>query len=314
MGESDRYIEYRGKYRSPGVHFNINSPVVLLIIFNFSIFLFIQFLSFGKLAGDTSVVPFFTAQVNTFFVPQTFAQLVTQPWSVITYSFFHYSFLTIVSNMLWLWCFGSILQSIVGNRHTFPVYLYGAIAGAIAFTAICQSMNTQVVFSYPYLFGANAAIMAVAVGATAIAPDFKILQQLRGGIPIWILTAIYIVIDLIGMRAGAAVLPFYISHIAGALVGFLYMVSYKRGYNWGAWMNKAYHSVTNMFNPNKKTKKSTIKEKVFYNIGNRNPYHKTSHVTQQRIDEILDKISQKGFSHLTEEEKNILKRAGEEEL
>lgn len=315
MGESDRYIEYRGRYRQPGINFNINSPVVLLIIFNFSIFLFVQFLSFGKLAGDTAVVPFFNERINTFFVPGTFGKLITQPWSAITYSFFHYSLLNITGNMLWLWCFGSILQSIVGNRHTFPLYLYGAVAGAVVFTLASQSLGMQAATVYPYLFGANAAIMAVAVGACTIAPDFKILQQLGGGFPIWILAAVYIIIDLIGMRSGAPVMPFYLSHIAGAVIGFAYMLSYKKGYNWGGWMNKAYYTFMNLFNPDKKKRKpASVKEKVFYNTGTRQPYHKTAHITQQRVDEILDKISQKGFNHLTEEEKNILKRAGEEEL
>ena len=44
------------------------------------------------------------------------------------------------------------------------------------------------------------------------------------------------------------------------------------------------------------------------------PFNKTANVTQQRVDEILDKISQKGYHFLTDEEKSILKRAGEEEI
>jgi hypothetical protein len=36
-------------------------------------------------------------------------------------------------------------------------------------------------------------------------------------------------------------------------------------------------------------------------------------VTQQRIDEILDKINQQGYRFLTDEEKDILKRAADEE-
>ena len=55
-------------------------------------------------------------------------------------------------------------------------------------------------------------------------------------------------------------------------------------------------------------------EKVFYKSDGRKPYHKTSNVTQQRVDEILDKINQKGYHFLTDEEKNILKRAAGEDL
>jgi len=46
----------------------------------------------------------------------------------------------------------------------------------------------------------------------------------------------------------------------------------------------------------------------------RQPYKKTPNITQQRIDEILDKINQKGYRFLTDEEKELLKRASEEDL
>jgi hypothetical protein len=69
----------------------------------------------------------------------------------------------------------------------------------------------------------------------------------------------------------------------------------------------------NLFNPYKKPSKEKIKETVFYNTGKRKPYEKTTHITQQRVDEILDKISQKGYHFLTEEEKAILKKAAEDD-
>jgi hypothetical protein len=52
---------------------------------------------------------------------------------------------------------------------------------------------------------------------------------------------------------------------------------------------------------------------LFYKSNTR-PFTKTPNLTQQRIDEILDKIGQKGYHALSEEEKELLKRAGEEEL
>jgi len=78
------------------------------------------------------------------------------------------------------------------------------------------------------------------------------------------------------------------------------------------WMNNLYDWFMNLFSPNKKqTSVRSIKEKVFYNVGNKNPYKKVSTVTQQRVDEILDKINQQGYHFLTDEEKDILKRAAE---
>ena len=56
----------------------------------------------------------------------------------------------------------------------------------------------------------------------------------------------------------------------------------------------------------------SFKEKIFYTTGNRPPYEKKSTITQQRVDELLDKISQKGYHFLTDEEKEFLKRASKE--
>ena len=76
-------------------------------------------------------------------------------------------------------------------------------------------------------------------------------------------------------------------------------------------MNNLYDWFNNLFNPSKPVKK--MKHELFYK-SKRAPYTKTPNLTQQKIDEILDKINQKGYSHLTEEEKELLKRASQEDL
>ena len=61
----------------------------------------------------------------------------------------------------------------------------------------------------------------------------------------------------------------------------------------------------------KKGKK--IKTQLFYKSSSK-PYKKTSNITQQKIDDLLDKINQKGYNSLTEDEKEILRRASKEDL
>jgi len=120
-------------------------------------------------------------------------------------------------------------------------------------------------------------------------------------------TVVFFVIDLAGVVSQSAAQPIY--HIGGAAAGFLFVLLLRNGNDAGAWMNNLYSWFINLFNPDKN--RNTIKERVFYNTGNRTPYNKTSNVTEQRIDEILDKINQKGYDFLTKEEKDILKRASE---
>jgi DNA-binding IclR family transcriptional regulator len=75
--------------------------------------------------------------------------------------------------------------------------------------------------------------------------------------------------------------------------------------NFASWIN-------DLFNPEKKLASKSEKQKLHYRAHEK-PFVKTPHITQQRIDELLDKINQKGYSSLTEEEKEFLKKASAED-
>jgi hypothetical protein len=78
-------------------------------------------------------------------------------------------------------------------------------------------------------------------------------------------------------------------------------------------MNNVYSWFVNLFNPDRKKlpAHTSVKEKVFYNTHGQKPFVKRPVITQERIDEILDKINQKGYPLLSEEEKDILRKARE---
>jgi hypothetical protein len=87
----------------------------------------------------------------------------------------------------------------------------------------------------------------------------------------------------------------------------------RRGKDWGGWMNNFYDWTSNLFDPDKPQKRKSIKSQLFYKATVQ-PFKKTPTVTQQRIDDILDKINQKGYHSLTEDEKEILKKASQDDL
>ena len=153
--------------------------------------------------------------------------------------------------------------------------------------------------------------MAIAVGVTAISPGYRIFPMLFGGIPIWVLTLIYLIIDLAGIPLSNP--GGHIAHLAGALTGFVFIYSFQRGYDWSEWMNNFFDWVNNLFNPDKPKKGRDIKQELFYKSKTK-PYQKTPNITEQRVNEILDKINQKGYNSLSDEEKDLLKRASQENL
>lgn len=310
MGESDRHIEYKQqKYR-----FTLGQPdnaLMWLFVFNVAFFLILLTIKAAVSVNDNSEAVFLSDVVPWFEIPFEISKLGGRIWTLLTYMFSDVEVLRTVSNMLWLWAFGSILQNITGNKKLIPVYLYGGFFGAIFFIIANLIIPVNSQGAAPInLLGANAAVLAVAVAATALAPNYRLFRHINGGIPIWVLTVIYILIDLAAVTKGPMTIP--VAHIGGAIAGLLFVVLLRKNIDGSVWMNKLYHTFINLFNPHKHKKNDSVKEKVFYNTGNRSPYKKTSNVTEQRVDEILDKISQKGYDQLTKEEKEILKKASED--
>jgi membrane associated rhomboid family serine protease len=249
--------------------------------------------------------------LSLFSLPADFSNMMSRPWTIITHMFVHDNFWKILANMLWLWTFGYIMQDMTDSKKIVPVFIYGAIGGAIAFMLaynLLPSLHAQMPFANA--MGASAGVMAIAIATTMISPGYRIFPMIGGGIPLWVLTAFYIVSDL-------ATISFsdtgnLIAHIAGAVTGFLFVFFLRMGFDWSKWMNNFFDWVNNLFNPDKPKKGKNTKEELFYRSSG-TPYKKTPNLTQQRVDEILDKINQEGYDFLTEEEKELLKRAGRED-
>ena len=104
-----------------------------------------------------------------------------------------------------------------------------------------------------------------------------------------------------------------IPHAAAGLMGFTFVKLLNKGVDLGAWMNKLARNITALFIPKKKQENS-IKHTAFYDQGKKEPFTKKVNLTQQRIDNILDKINQQGYEKLTDEEKKILNRASKEDI
>ncbi|MFN8249536.1 MAG: rhomboid family intramembrane serine protease [Ferruginibacter sp.] len=314
MGEADRYSEYKKIKRNKFTLGQDGNALVALFTLNVIFFLVLLM---------AQVVYFFYQQtpqlynaqvVQWFELPSSLSKLSERPWTILTYMFSDtgQNLIRIISNMLWLWAFGYILQEMTGNDKLIPIYIYGGVLGGIVFIAANYLIPPlRILGNSTALLGANAGTMAVAMATTTLSPNHKFFTQIRGGIPIWVLMAAYLFIDLVGVASLNA--AYSLSHLAGATAGFVFVLLLRKGKDGSVWMNRLYDWFINLFNPNKKSK-TPVKEKVFYNTGNRTPYSKQAIVTQQRVDEILDKINQKGFEFLTEEEKKILKKASEEDL
>ena len=306
MGESERYREKRFSRISLG---DDNNALMALVGINALIFISFGLIQVIYYMTESSATVFQYEILRWAILPAKLSTLAIMPWTVFTYMFVHVGFFYTLINMMWLWVFGSILQNMSGNQRIIPIYIYGGFAGALFFIAANYAMPAlRDNIEYATMLGANASIIAIAVAATTFTPGYKLFRMLNGGIPLWVLTILFIIIDLAGSAGTATKL----AHLGGGLAGFLFVNRLQKGYDWGKWMNDLYQWFNNLFNPDKKPQiPQKIKEKVFYKTGNQKPFVKKPVITQERIDDILDKINKKGYQYLSEEEKAILKKARE---
>ncbi|MEO6915646.1 MAG: rhomboid family intramembrane serine protease [Chitinophagaceae bacterium] len=286
------------------------NSLVNLLIFNAIIFALLKFILLIYKISDFNLDAYYTNIFNWFTLPGSIGKLATRPWVIVTHMFTHDGLLHFIGNMLWLWSFGYILQDVTGNSKMVPIYLYGGFAGAF-FYVLFHSLFPGMAMDSSGLLGANAAVMAIAVATTTVAPNYRIFPMINGGIPLWILTLIYAMLDFGFLPRND--MGTYIAHFAGACIGFLFIYQMRKGSDWSEWMNSFFLWVGNLFNPDAKKNIINPREQHFYKVKDAQPFKKTPNVTQKRIDDILDKINQKGFHFLTDEEKDILKRAAKED-
>ena len=288
------------------------NALVQLLVLNAVIFVILKFVYIFFLMTGSSKDTFVTHVYSWFVLPASPEKIVWRPWTLISFMFTDQQMFRFISNMFWLWCFGYILQDLTGNRKLIPIYLYGGVGGAIIFVLvhmIFPQLREQI--NTDSLTAANCSIAAVAVATTVVSPDYRIFPMISGGIPLWILTLIFLLLNFSGIDNGG--MATYLAYVTAAGIGYLFIYLLRRGQDGSIWINQFFDWFGNLFNPDKRKNSKNKKDEFYYNVAGTQPYKKIPNITQKRIDEILDKINQQGYRFLTSEEKEILKRAAEEE-
>ena len=176
---------------------------------------------------------------NQIFYPLTLqSDWLHQPWSLFTYNWIHDGFWTLFPNMVWMSIFTYLLQVKGANKHIFPIYFYSGLLGAIIF--LCIGANQP-------LIGAGVSITGLVVACVALIPNHKILPTIMGGIPLWILGSIYLLLQ--GYSLINTSLSVIISIAIGGLTGLTYVLLLKRGKDLGKWMHQLLHLLPNRLSP-----------------------------------------------------------------
>lgn len=226
----------------------------------------------------------------------SFNQLLNKPWTIISYGFLHANFIHILLNLIALFYIGNLFKQYFTAKQVLNFYVYGTIFGGLIYLLgfnylpILEGRIAPVV-------GASAGISAIFVGLATYIPNYELKFPLIGFVKLWVLAAIWVVLDIIQIPTGNA--GGHLAHLGGALFGFLYVQQAS---------NKELNLFSSFFNLFKKKEK---KLKTVYKSSQKNTRkNSVKSENQQQIDAILDKIGKSGYDALTKAEKEFLFKQG----
>lgn len=251
----------------------------------------------------------FDGLITWFELPKDLGSFLTQPWSIVTYAFFHAGFWHVFWNMIMLYFTGRIFLNLFDSKRFLTVYFLGVILGGLLFLA---SYNI-----FPTLVGANTALIGASAGVTAVLificayiPNQEVRLFGLINIKLWYLGAFFVLVDLIQIGSGENI-GGRIAHLGGAFLGYFYARQLLNGKDIGSGFENMMSSFASVFK--KREKKSPLKT-VYRNKKTENKssaaYEKAA--KQKKIDAILDKISKSGYESLSKAEKDFLFKAGKE--
>jgi len=227
-------------------------------------------------------------------------------WTLITYNWSHFGFWEWISNMLWLYCFGNVVQSLVGYRQIIPLFVYSSFTGAVAFTLV-QLIPGAVYPEGGMIMGAQAGIVGIMIASITLAPKYRVYFGEYFSVPQLVIAGLFLFLVLLNTGMNITALTMF---AGSAFMGFFYIILLRAGFRPGEWIYIWFDKMGNMLEPDERgaLRKKAEKRNTILNAHPRDK----SRVSQQRIDHILDKINEKGYHSLTREEQEILRQSSEE--
>ena len=276
--------------------FSFFPPVIkALLISNIGVFLVILFLGNFHL-GDYSLYLLLHEWFALLPLGQGF-----QIWQLFTYMFMHAGLSHLFFNMLALWMFGMELENTWGSRKFLTYYLVCGLGAGLANLLVAPLFT-----SVGPTVGASGAIYGVLLAFGLIFPDRLIFIYFFVPLKAKYFVILYMVIEFVSVSNTDGIAHF--AHLGGAIVGLIYLLADGFRFSWP--LKQSSGPTTNMFSgwtaPRRSTREyQNVSEAQVYDIKDYQRKEEAQ-VTQQRIDEILDKISKAGYQSLSDEEKKML--------
>lgn len=269
-----------------------------LIVINVAVFLFFGilrvFVALLELPSP-NIAPYVEMSSQTNFV-------LSHIWILFTYMFVHYDILHILFNMLMLYWFGSIFEMHFTPKKLIVLYLLGGIAGALFYLLCFNTIPYFEKMNPSSMIGASASVMAIIFGAAFYNTKQQITMLFFGRVKIVHLAIAIFLLDFLAL-GGSTNQGGHVAHIGGAILGYLYAITYRKRKNKTLRSNSLINRIVGLFKPKptmRVTQPNKTRREDDYTY-NQRKYDDTS-----EIDRILDKIKQSGYNSLNDKEKKRL--------
>ncbi len=244
-----------------------------------------------------------------FELPKDFFDFLSQPWSIVTYSFFHGGLWHLFWNMVLLYFSGRIFLNLFGSRRFINVYFLGVIVGGLTFL-LSYNVFPAFLDVQTALIGASAGVTAVLIFVCSYIPNQEV-RLFFFNVKLWYIGAFFVLMDLIQIpisgNAGG-----HLAHLGGALLGYVYARQLLKGKDIGEGFSRTLDGFAGLFKKQeKKAPLRTVYKKKNQSRAAQKDFDKEA--KQRKIDSILDKISKSGYESLSKAEKDFLFKAGKED-
>ena len=210
----------------------------------------------------------------------------------------HGSAMHLLFNMLALWMFGMELENQWGWRKFLLYYLICGVGAGISNLFIGPLFGQ----GGPTV-GASGAIYGVLIAFGMMFPDRPIFVWFLLPVRARFFVLFYILLEIWAGVTGTPDGIAHFAHLGGAAVGFMYLMIDQERLPFDKILHRTKQKIVTSQRMNQYSPDDSL------HISDANYYdsrEEEDRISQRRIDEILDKISQKGYQSLTDAEKKIL--------
>jgi membrane associated rhomboid family serine protease len=278
--------------------FRQGNAVIRLIYINVAVYLllhiFLILMKLFNLDGDFIL--------SWLALPSGLQVLLYKPWTFISYMFLHKDFFHILFNMFALYWFGKLFLTYFTEKQLFGLYFFGGLVAGLFYVV---AYNIFPLFSQlsegSILMGASGSIMAIIVATAIQSPNLEMRFMLIGTVKLKYIAIVAVLISFFGITSSNA--GGELAHLGGALYGYFFIVSLRRGRDHTKSFNRLMDVLSNIFKPRRLKVKHNVPSGKKMSDAEFN-MHKAKNMAE--IDHILDKIKTSGYGSLSSEEKRKL--------